>query len=168
VIDTMPNRRPSQRGETTGSAAGEPISAHERIEFLAHVPLFSELNRRELRTLAQAAIQREYPAGATIVQQGETGVGLYVIIRGRVLVRRQQADGAERQLSALGGGEMFGEMALLDTFPRSASVVAEKATTVLVVPTFGFQALLQDDSPIAIKMLAVLSRRVRQVELADG
>jgi CRP-like cAMP-binding protein len=118
--------------------------------------------------MAQAANQCEYPAGATIVQQGETGVGLYVIIRGRVLVRRQQADGAEHQLSALGAGEMFGEMALLDTFPGSASVVAEKATSVLIIPIFDFRALLQEDSPIAIKLLAVLSRRVRQVELAEG
>jgi CRP/FNR family transcriptional regulator, cyclic AMP receptor protein len=164
----MPNRRPSQNGESTGGVAGEPISQQERIEFLAHVPLFSELNRRELRTLAQAAIQREYSDGVTIVQQGETGVGLYVIIRGRVLVRQRQADGAERQLAALGSGEMFGEMALLDTFPRSASVVAEEATSALVIPIFDFRALLRDDSPIAIKLLAVLSRRVRHVELVVG
>lgn len=164
----MPNRRPSQRGESTGRVAGEPISQQERIELLAQVPLFSELNRRELRTMAQAAIQREYLAGAMIVQQGETGVGLYVIIRGRVLIRQRQADGAERQLSALGSGDMFGEMALLDTFPRSASVVAVEATSALVIPIFDFRALLRDDSPIAIKLLTVLSRRVRHMELVEG
>jgi CRP-like cAMP-binding protein len=118
--------------------------------------------------MAQAAIQREYPAGAMVVQQGETGVGLYVIIRGRVLVRQRQADGAERQLSALGSGEMFGEMALLDTFPRTASVVAEEATSALVIPIFDFRALLRDDSPIAIKLLTALSRRVRYRELVEG
>jgi CRP/FNR family cyclic AMP-dependent transcriptional regulator len=59
-------------------------------------------------------------------------------------------------------------MALLDTFPRSASVVAEEATSALVIPIFDFRALLRDDSPIAIKLLAVLSRRVRHVELVVG
>jgi CRP-like cAMP-binding protein len=162
----MSNRRLSQRGESTGGAA-ELISRQERIELLAHVPLFSELNRRELRTLAQAAIQRAYPAGSTIVQQGETGVGLYVVVRGCVVIRQQQA-GTERQLATLRSGETFGEMALLDTFPRPASVVAEEATSALVIPIFEFRELLLDDTPIAIKLLAVLSRRVRHVELVEG
>jgi CRP/FNR family cyclic AMP-dependent transcriptional regulator len=160
----MFNPRPSLSGESTAGTAGEPISQQERLEFLAQVPLFSELNRRELRIMARAAIQREYSDGTTIVKQGDTGVGLFMIVRGRVVIRQRQADGTEHQLSTLGSGDMFGEMALLDTFPRSASVVAEEATSALVIPIFDFRALLRDESPIAIKLLAVLSRRVRHLE----
>ena len=163
----MFKRTQDPSSQSHGSTPSEPISQQERIELLAHVPLFSELNRRELRTLAQATIQREYAAGTVIVQQDETGVGLYVLIQGRARVQQRVADGTVRQLGTLGSGEIFGEMALLDTFPRSASVVAEEAISALVIPIFDFRALLRGDSNIAIKLLAVLSRRVRQVESAD-
>jgi CRP/FNR family cyclic AMP-dependent transcriptional regulator len=145
----------------------EQISQQERVDLLAHVPLFSELSQREMRKLAGAAIQREYPAGTTIVTQGETGVGLYILIAGRVLVWQRLPDGTDRQLARLGTGEMFGEMALLDTFPRSASALAQEATSALVIPIFDFRALLHGDSAIAIKLLAVLSRRVRLAESAE-
>jgi CRP/FNR family transcriptional regulator len=153
--------------EGTGVAVTERISQQERGDLLAHVPLFSELSQRELRKLANAAIQREYPAGTTIVRQDETGVGLYILIRGRVLVWRRLPDGTDRELATLGAQELFGEMALLDTYPRSASVLTQEATSALVIPIFDFRALLHADSAIAIKLLAVLSRRVRQAEAAE-
>src|SRR5262249_13646898 len=114
-----------------------------------------------------AAIQREFPAGTPIVKQGETGVGLYVLIDGKALVWQRHADGADHQLAVLGTRELFGEMALLDTFPRSASVTAQETTSALVIPIFDFRALLYDDAAIAIKLLAVLSRRVRHAEGAE-
>jgi len=62
---------------------------------------------------------------------------------------------------------MFGEMALLDSSPRSASVVAREDTSALVIPIFDFRALLHNESDIAIKLLAVLARRVRTAESID-
>ncbi len=67
-------------------AVAPELSLQERIERLAHVPLFSELSRRELKHLARVAIQREFPAGTTIVTQGEMGIGLYLIVTGRAVV----------------------------------------------------------------------------------
>ncbi len=147
--------------------SSDPISLQECVELLAHIPLFSELSRRELRRVADAAIQRDYPAGTIIVEQGETGVGLYVLVKGRARVEQRLADGTERQLALLGSGQIFGEMALLDTSPRSASVVAQEDTSALVIPIFDFRALLHDDADIAIKLLAVLSRRVRNAESTE-
>jgi CRP/FNR family transcriptional regulator len=143
------------------------MSQQERVDLLAHVTLFSELSQRELRKVADAAIQREYAAGTTIVRQDETGVGLYVLIRGQALVWQRLPDGTDRQLATLGAQELFGEMALLDTYPRSASVLAQEVTSALLIPIFDFRALLRADSTIAIKLLAVLSRRVRQAEAAE-
>jgi CRP-like cAMP-binding protein len=163
----MFNRKRQIGSEDSGMRATQPISQQERVELLAHVPLFSELSQRELRKLANAAIQREYPAGTTIVRQDETGVGLYILIRGRALVWQRLPDGSDRELATLGAQELFGEMALLDTYPRSASVLAQEATSALVIPIFDFRALLHSDSAIAIKLLAVLSRRVRQAEAAE-
>jgi CRP/FNR family transcriptional regulator, cyclic AMP receptor protein len=152
----------------TQALAREPISQQESVELLAHIPLFCELSRRELRQLADAAIQRDYPAGTTIVRQGETGVGFYVVIRGRALIQQRLVDRSDRELATLGRGEIFGEMALLDVFPRSASVVALEETSALVIPIFDFRALLYDDADIAMKLLAVLSRRVRTAESAES
>jgi len=146
------------------AVAREPISQEERIELLSHIPLFCELSRRELRRLADAAIQRDYPEETMIVEQGEVGVGFYVLISGRALIQQRWAGGRSRELATVGRGEIFGEMALLDIFPRSASVVALEETSALVIPIFDFRALLHDDSDIAMKLLAVLSRRVRIAE----
>jgi CRP/FNR family transcriptional regulator, cyclic AMP receptor protein len=148
-----------------GSAA-DPLSQAERVELLAHIPLFSELSPKELRTLAGAAVQREYPAGTVIVREGEPGVGLYVLIRGRARVQQQMADGSPHQLALLGGNEFFGELALLDNGPRSATVVAEEDTHALVIPIVDFRALLHNEADIAIKLLSVLARRVRSAESA--
>jgi CRP/FNR family transcriptional regulator len=163
----MFHRKRQIGSEDLGTTAASPISQEERVALLAHVPLFSELSQRELRKLANAAIQREYPAGTAIVRQDKTGVGLYILIRGRVLVWQRLPDGTDRQLATLGAQELFGEMALLDTYPRSATVLAQEATSALVIPIFDFRALLHADSAIAIKLLAVLSRRVRQAEAAE-
>jgi CRP/FNR family transcriptional regulator len=103
-----------------------------------------------------------------IVQQGQTGVGLYVLIGGKALVWQRHADGTDQSLAMLGTGELFGEMALLDTFPRSATVTAQDLTNALVIPIFDFRALLHGDAAIAIKLLAVLSRRVRHAEAIDA
>lgn len=159
----QPENANPQNAESTATAM---LSQQECIEMLAHIPLFCELSPRELRKLAGAAVQRQYPAGTVIVQQGEPGVGLYVIIRGRARVQQQDADASSHQLALLGSNEIFGELALLDNAPRSASVVAEEDTSALVIPIFDFRALLHDDADIAIKLLAVLARRVRTAESA--
>jgi CRP/FNR family transcriptional regulator, cyclic AMP receptor protein len=156
-------QHPSSKRRAVSMAAA-PISQHECVELLAHIPLFCELSRRELRNLADAGIQRDYPAGTVMVEQGETGVGLYVLIKGRAQVEQHLPDGADRQLALLGRGDMFGEMALLDSSPRSASVVAKEDTSALVLPIFDFRALLHNEADIAIKLLAVLARRVRTAE----
>jgi CRP/FNR family transcriptional regulator len=153
----------NQRAHDT---AREPILQEERIELLSHISLFCELSRRELHKLADAAIQRDYPQGTTIVRQGETGVGFYVVISGRALIQQRLAGGSNRELATLGRGGIFGEMALIDIFPRSASVVALEKTRAQVIPIFDFRALVYDDSDIAMKLLAELSRRVRTAETA--
>jgi CRP/FNR family transcriptional regulator len=150
----------------TRALAQEPIGQEKCVELLAQIPLFCELSRRELRKLSDAAIQRDYPADARMVRQGETGVGFYVLIRGRARIQQRLADGSERELATVGRGQIFGEMALIDIFPRSASVVALEETSALVIPIFAFRALLYEDAAIAMKLLAELSRRVRTAESA--
>ena len=134
---------------------------------LAQVPLFQDLSRRELQHLSVNCREREYPIGAALLRQGETGVGLFVIVSGQVRVTRHQEGGDERDLAMLGPGDVLGEMSLLDDLPRSASAVASEPTRCLVLPVWDFRATLRESPDIAIKLLGVLSRRLRRSEQRD-
>jgi len=132
---------------------------------LARVDLFSTLNKKELQELAKSCQERSYPAGTTILSQGDTGVGLYVLKSGKVrVIQANNPDRAETELAVVGPGDVLGEMALLDDLPRSASVVAIDDVTALLLPIWEFRSILRSHPDIALKLLAVLSRRLRKVE----
>jgi CRP/FNR family cyclic AMP-dependent transcriptional regulator len=133
---------------------------------LARVDLFSTLNKKELQMLARSCQERTYPAGTTLFSQNDTGTGLYVIKSGTVkIMQAVDPDRAEVELATAGPGEVFGEMALLDDLPRSASVIAVDDVTALLLPVWEFRTTLQEHPDIALKLLAVLSRRLRKAEL---
>jgi CRP/FNR family transcriptional regulator len=133
-------------------------------EILAQVPLFRDLAPREIQILASSCREREYPAGAVLLRQGETGVGLFVIVEGRVRVTQHREGGQEYELAMLGKGDVVGEMSLLDDLPRSATATALEPTRALVLPVWDFRAVLRESPDIGIKLLAVMSRRLRQAE----
>ncbi|MDI6858759.1 MAG: cyclic nucleotide-binding domain-containing protein [Dehalococcoidia bacterium] len=130
---------------------------------LAEVPLFSEMSRRDLKRLASAVIVRPYKRGEMIVKEGEMAVAFYIIRSGSVDVVRN-ADSGEKIIATLGPGEFFGEMAILDSYPRSASVRAVMDTECLVLSRWDFLAELRSNPYIAVQMLPVLSRRLREYQ----
>lgn len=134
-------------------------------ETLKRVELFSSLDRKELQTLARSCQERKYPAGSTLFSQGDTGVGLYVLISGTVrITQAAHPDRAEEVLGTESTGGVLGEMALLDDLPRSATVTAVDDVTALLLPVWEFRAALHSYPDIAIKLLSVLSRRLRKAE----
>ena len=134
-------------------------------ETLAHIDLFSTLDKKELQALAKSCQERTYNTGSTIFSQGDTGVGLYVIKSGKIrLMQTNTQDRAEIDLGTAGTGEVMGEMALLDDLPRSATATAEGDVDVLVLPVWEFRGVLRQHPDIALKMLSALSRRLRKVE----
>lgn len=134
-------------------------------ETLAHIDLFSTLDKKELQALAKSCQERTYSTGTTIFSQGDTGVGLYVIKSGKIrLTQANTQDRAEIDLGTAGTGEVMGEMALLDDLPRSATAMAEGDVDVLVLPVWEFRGVLRQHPDIALKMLSALSRRLRKVE----
>ncbi len=134
------------------------------MEDLAAAPLFSELSRRDLKRLASAAIVRDYKKGDVIVKEGETAVAFFIIKSGRVEVVRGLSSKKAKVLATLGAGDFFGEMALLDSYPRSASVRAKQNTECLVLTRWDFVAELRTNPYIAVQMLPVLSRRLREAQ----
>ena len=132
---------------------------------LAHVDLFSSLDKKELRAIANSCHERKYATGAVLMQQGDTGAGLFVLISGKVKITQAgDPDRAEEELGTAGPGDVLGEMALLDDLPRSATVTALEDTTALLLPIWDFRTSLRDDPEISVKLLATLSHRLRKAE----
>lgn len=136
------------------------------LEQLRAVPLFAGLPAASLNELAQDARHRAYARGAIVVNEGDPGHALFVVCSGSLKACLSDKQGREVILSMLGPGDYFGELALLDDAPRSATVAAVEPTELLVVTKTAFQALLhrQPDSMQAV--VRELVGRVR--ELTDN
>ena len=98
------------------------------IDFIQGVPLFQGLNNRQLKKLAGRFIPRSFKAGEKIVVQGKGGAGMFVITSGRAEVVLETSDTVEAVVNTFGPQDFFGEIALLDDGPRTASVVAKDKT----------------------------------------
>jgi CRP-like cAMP-binding protein len=136
--------------------------AHE--EALAAVPLFSQLTRKDLTRLGRAVVERKYKAGETIVKEGEQAVAFFMINKGKVEVVSGAGTKKATPLATLSGGEIFGYMALLDGMPRSATVKALTDTECLVLSRWDFVAELRTNPHIAVAMLPVLSKLLREAD----
>jgi len=131
---------------------------------LAQVPLFSQISRRDLKRLARGTVSRRFGKGDVIVKEGDQAIAFYMISSGRAEVLKGAKGSKPRVLSTLGPGEFFGEMALLDGYLRSASVRALENCDCLVLSRWDFLAELRSSPSIAVQMLPILSRRLRDAE----
>jgi CRP-like cAMP-binding protein len=132
-------------------------------EFLKKVSWFEDLDQKSLDAIANAAVEQRYQPGQEIVRQGDTGVGAFIIRSGKVDII-QDKNGKEVKLATLGPGDVFGEMALLDEFPRSASARAVEPTTALGIQRWHFRGILESHPQIALALLPILTRRIRNAE----
>lgn len=126
---------------------------------LAAISLFSRLDKDDLERLGKSVVQRKYTKGAAIVKEGEQAVAFYVIVSGRVDVMKGGDKVGEKR-----SGEPFGEMALLDGYPRSTTVIAAEDTECLVMTRWDFTAELKSSNSIALSMLPELSKIIRRLE----
>ena len=137
--------------------------AAPNVEFLRRVRLFHELDDHTLREIGNAAVEQRWEAGQEIVRQGDTGVGMFIVRSGKVEIV-QERTGQSEKLRDLGPGDVFGEMALLDEFPRSATVRAVEPTTCLGITRWHFRGILESHPAIALKLLPILTKRLRAAE----
>jgi CRP-like cAMP-binding protein len=126
---------------------------------LEGVPLFRSLSRRHLKRVASLANKRRYGPGTSIVRAGDSGSAFYVVLDGAVRV--VPPTGRPRKL---GVGDFFGEMALLDDSPRSASVVAEGEVLTMTISRTAFVKLLKREPALAHELLRTLAARLRATE----
>jgi CRP/FNR family cyclic AMP-dependent transcriptional regulator len=150
---------------------GRPLLSHqEKVslsieDMLARVPIFVALSKEQLGTLARLVAHRTFPRGTVIIRENDTDAALYIILKGQVSVVKKGLEGQpDIKLATLEEGDFFGEMALLDGAPRSASVTALTPTECLLLTRWVFYTTLRSDPEIAVAMLPTLSKRVRDAE----
>jgi CRP-like cAMP-binding protein len=132
------------------------------VELLKKIPLFSDLERKELQTLAQSFKERTFEAGSNVATEGTGGVGFFVIGDGEAGVT---VHGDER--ATLGPGQYFGEVALIDEGSRTATIVAKTDLTCYGLTAWEFRPLVESNGAIAWKLLQTLARRLREAEQRD-
>ena len=130
-------------------------------EALRHVWLFSELTEDQLESISSFTFEKAFEPGELIVEEGQTGNGLYVIVSGNVEVLKGDLAENPQVLAKRGAGDVFGEMALLGEWPRTASVRALDAVQCLGIDRWVFLSQLERQPKVTIRMLQILAQRLR-------
>jgi CRP-like cAMP-binding protein len=131
----------------------------EVIQHFQSVPLFSAVSKKGIRSIVSAATEVDVGAGRVLVQEGDYDRDLFVILRGEATVTQRG-----RKLATLGPGDFFGELALLERSPRTATVRAATDMRVMVLGRREVLDIVEREPPLARRMLEVLASRVRANE----
>lgn len=138
----------------------------DHTSILKNVSLFQNLNQQLLKGLGKSCTERSYKVGEALVRQGNPGVGLFIIVSGRVRVEKTTDDGEKLVLATHGPGEVIGEMAVLDGAPRTADVIAETDTQCLVLASWAFNSFMETHPKVALHILPVVVTRFRETNEA--
>ena len=129
------------------------------VSMLEQVPLFSSLNDKSLASICNAASKRSFDIDQKIVSEGENATAFYLVLEGKVEVRR-----GKKVISKMGKGQFFGEMALFDKQPRSADVVAVEKTTCLLLTSWALEGVLSKNWNVTRNVLKELATRLRTTD----
>lgn|SRR5690606_31711561 len=127
------------------------------MEMLSGVPLFGDLSQKDLKNLVESGKEVHHEAGKEVMTEGNGGIGFHLILDGSAKVTR-----SGRTVAKLGAGEFFGEMAVIDDGPRSASVVAETAMTTFFLSRWDFRPIIKNSPEMAWKLVQHLVGRLRE------
>jgi CRP-like cAMP-binding protein len=138
----------------------------DKEQALAKVGLFESLNPKFLKGIAAIATERNFRSGDYLITQGESGIGLFIILSGRVRIEKTDAAGKKLEIAENGPGDIMGEMTVFDGAPRSASVVAISDTSCLVLASWEFNSFLKAHPEVAIDLLPIVVKRFRETNEA--
>jgi CRP-like cAMP-binding protein len=135
------------------------MARDEKLDHLKRVPLFARMGRRELERLGQLADEIEVGLDQVLAEQGRIGHEFFIVLDGRVMV----LDG-NRPVATLGPGDFFGEIALIESRPRTATVRAEGIVRLLVIGHREFHALMDEFPTVRAAVMDALAERLRATE----
>jgi CRP-like cAMP-binding protein len=137
-----------------------PRSTFSSADTLEHVPLLEELSKRDRQQLGRSMKERTFKSGQEIVVEGKSGVGFFIILDGKAAVTI-----GGKLVQALGPGDYFGEMALLDGGARTATITADGELRCATMTSWAFKSFVIDNPKVAWAMLQTLAQRLRASRL---
>jgi hypothetical protein len=152
----------SKFGEEKQMDTLKTVSILERILLLREIPIFAGLSPEDLQLVANIAREEWYPQNTDIFHQGEEGNVMFVIVEGRLDVVRT-VNGAEQVLAQRGPGEFVGEMAVIESAPRLATLRTQSDVRVLAIDGETFKGILRERPDVSFAVLRNISRRLREM-----
>jgi CRP/FNR family transcriptional regulator, cyclic AMP receptor protein len=132
-------------------------------DLIKQVPLFSDLDKRELQGLASTMKERSFDPGDTVATEGSTGIGFFIIDEGEATVSVHGED-----VNTLKHGDYFGEVALIDDGARTATITAKTPLKCYGITSWEFRPLVEQNASLAWKMLQTMAKRLRDAEQRTG
>lgn len=139
------------------------IKQRNNEEALQQVPFFADLNKQELGELSAQLVLRRFSSGQIIFHHGDPGGLLYIIRKGKIKITYSTLDGQEALLAILGANDFFGELALLDEAPRSATAEALETTEALTLHREDFIRFIRNNPDFSLHVLQTLTKRIRNL-----
>jgi CRP/FNR family cyclic AMP-dependent transcriptional regulator len=130
---------------------------------LEEVPLFRGLSPDALAKIESRCVPRNYPRNAVVISEGDEATSMYIILSGSVKVYHTDADGKETILNTQGPGQHFGELALVDESPRSASVITVEPSRLLVLSKTAFRECMEEYPEVSYLLIKSLAQQVRRL-----
>jgi len=130
------------------------------FDMLKKVPIFQDLGRREFNKIESILHRRNWNADEGIINEGDPGVGMYIIVAGEVRITQVGEDGVQQQLATLTGGDFFGEQALLDESPRTASAYANETCRIIGFFRPDLLELIESNPRLGLKIVMRLSQMI--------
>jgi HEAT repeat protein len=152
----------TQFGEEKSMDTLKTVSILERILLLREIPIFADLSPEDLKLVAETAREEWYPQNTVIFHQGDEGNMMFVIVEGQVKVLRS-ADGIEQVLAQRSSGDFVGEMAIIESAPRSATLHTQTDVRVLAIDGETFKGILRERPDVSFAVLRSISRRLREM-----
>ena len=133
----------------------------EVIALLKNTPIFAKTSERSLESMIKSAVMKTVSPGDKVVQEGQGGVGFYLILDGKAEVIREG-----EKLAELETGNFFGELGVIDGLPRTADVVAVTETKCWILSQWAMKSVIENHPEVALSMLEELARRLRATNAA--
>ena len=156
ILNTLPQKNDTANKNTD-------ISIGEKILLLKEIDIFSGLSAEELAAIAAQTSEQDYDENQMVIRQGETGETVFLIIQGEVAVIKELEDNSQVVLDHIAAGQAFGEMALIDDAPRSATIRTVCPCRFLILHKQEFKETALEFPRISLQICSVLSRRIRDL-----
>lgn len=142
--------------------SAEQIQLAKEVNTVSRVSIFSRLNANDIEELSKILARKDFATDAAVFFQGEPSDSLYMVLKGAVKVVEASPEGAEKILDILGAGEIFGEIAMLDGHPRSASVITCEPSELACLSRNDFRSFVAKRPEVLWKVLESLCERIRK------